>query len=460
MIRSRLVVLFVLAVLPVLSAPAMANFCTIDQVPGATLLLPYFQVDLSSSTGVDTLFSINNASAAPEVVHVTLWTDESIPTIDFDIFLTGYDVQTINLRDIFNGNLPVTAVADIDANDTISPNYDHPVQYGTWDSASGQFPGCNNLQPLGSPALSSTYVALIQQAHTGQAVDFYGGNCAAQDFGDNIARGYITADVVTDCNLLFPGDPAYQSTYLVTGAAANVIWGDYFYVDPANNFAQGEDLVSIESDSQLAVPGNFTFYGRYNAWTGLDAREPLATTFATRYLEQSGPFDGTQLAVWRDSLDTYTNDANGFTCGSAAEWYPLSQDQVVAFDEQENATELCNKQVSSNVSPPPPVERQYCFPAETQLLDVQTGNGIADAINPPYDFGWLFLNLNQPVYSGTTITGYNLAQAWVTTIMHASGLYSVGMNAIQLDTACDYFGLAASWTSFGQYPDPSQKIGL
>ncbi|HKI85993.1 MAG TPA: hypothetical protein VKA53_04530, partial [Thermoanaerobaculia bacterium] len=121
---KKVVALLAVAALVALVGPAFSATCTMDQVPAATLLLPYFQVDLSSSTGVDTLFSINNASAAPQVVHVTLWTDESIPTIDFDIYLTGYDVQTINLRDIFNGNLPVTAVADIDANDTISPNYD------------------------------------------------------------------------------------------------------------------------------------------------------------------------------------------------------------------------------------------------------------------------------------------------------------------------------------------------
>ena len=48
----------------------------------ATLLLPYFEVDLSNPSGTTTLFSINNASASAAVAHVTLWTDESIPTLE------------------------------------------------------------------------------------------------------------------------------------------------------------------------------------------------------------------------------------------------------------------------------------------------------------------------------------------------------------------------------------------
>ena len=92
-------------------APANAEICTIDDVPAATLLLPYFEVDLNSTSGISTLFSINNASASAAVAHVTLWTDQSIPTLDFDVYLTGYDVQTINVRDLFSGILPRTADA-------------------------------------------------------------------------------------------------------------------------------------------------------------------------------------------------------------------------------------------------------------------------------------------------------------------------------------------------------------
>ena len=82
------------------SAPARAVICTVDEVPAATLLLPYFEVDLGEPVGPRTLFSVNNASATAVLAHVVVWSDLSVPVLDFNIYLTGYDVQTINLRDV------------------------------------------------------------------------------------------------------------------------------------------------------------------------------------------------------------------------------------------------------------------------------------------------------------------------------------------------------------------------
>src|SRR4028119_2495923 len=95
---SRVLLLMVMGI-SLLAGTARAEIGTIDAVPAATLLLPYFECDLDDNLapadgGVTTLFSINNASATAVLAHVTLWTDESIPTLDFDIYLTGYDVQT------------------------------------------------------------------------------------------------------------------------------------------------------------------------------------------------------------------------------------------------------------------------------------------------------------------------------------------------------------------------------
>src|ERR1044072_8912683 len=96
------IVLALLAALA-LVVPASAEICTIDDVPAATLLLPYFEVSLDQPAGwgKHTLFSINNASNVAAVAHVTLWTDQSIPTLDFDVYLTGYDVQTTALHALF-----------------------------------------------------------------------------------------------------------------------------------------------------------------------------------------------------------------------------------------------------------------------------------------------------------------------------------------------------------------------
>src|SRR5262245_32657303 len=93
------------------AASARAAIGTIDAVPAATLLLPYFEVDLGDPNGVTTLMSINNASATAVLAHVTVWSDLAVPTLAFNVYLTGYDVQTINIRDVLNGSLPFTASA-------------------------------------------------------------------------------------------------------------------------------------------------------------------------------------------------------------------------------------------------------------------------------------------------------------------------------------------------------------
>src|SRR5512139_1397068 len=61
--------------------PATVNnddSCDIGVTPAATLLLPYFEVDLGTAgTGRTTIFSITNVSPYPQIAHVTLWTDYS-----------------------------------------------------------------------------------------------------------------------------------------------------------------------------------------------------------------------------------------------------------------------------------------------------------------------------------------------------------------------------------------------
>jgi hypothetical protein len=95
----RLFRLFV-AILLAAAAPLAAGKCDTDVVPAATLLFPYFEVDLEETYGRTTLASISNISPEPAMVKVTLWTDWAIPSVSFHVYLTGYDVQTLNLRDV------------------------------------------------------------------------------------------------------------------------------------------------------------------------------------------------------------------------------------------------------------------------------------------------------------------------------------------------------------------------
>lgn len=435
-----------------LGGSAIAEIGTIDDVPAATLLLPYFEVDLGNPNGVTTLFSVNNASASAAVAHVTFWTDESVPTLDFDIYLTGYDVQTINIRDIFNGILPRTADAGSDPGDHISPK-------GAL-SQDINFPGATGpcASPYVNPALTTALINHIRNSHTGLSSDLYHG-CSGFPFGDNVARGYVTVDSVVQCNLSFPSDGGYFTTLADN---RNLLWGDYFYVNSEQNFAEGETLVHIEACSAPSVgnganqcpfsilpPFNdYTFYGRYNAAAGQDQREPLSSTFASRYVN-GGQFDGgTTLVVWRDSktrpIPSTTPWPNcqslpggcapalgTHACDQDPTWFPLNQSDVVAFDEQEQPEDLCFQ--GDNVSPPTGGV-ETCFPLESQSISLLGGNLAGSDPSPSADFGWIYLNLNHSLDAAVAGDPYpGRAQAWVTTLIEAEGRFAVGYDAIQLD---------------------------
>jgi hypothetical protein len=381
-------------------------------------LLPYFEVDLGNTNGVTTLFSINNASATAVLAHVVVWSDLSVPVLDFNVYLTGYDVQSINMRDILAGNLPQTASAGQDPTDTISPK-------GQF-SQDINFASCTGQLPTG--ALPASFVTHLQTALTGQFSSLLGG-CAGLAYGDNIARGYVTVDTVNNCTLRFPGDLGYFAAGGSGDATnQNVLWGDYFYVNSATNRADGETLVHIEASAtnpETSVSGQYTFYGRYVSFTAADNREPLATNFAVRFLN-GGPFSGgTNLIAWRDSKVRQ----GAFKCGTTPAWYPLGQEQIVIFDEQEHPS----VPTTIPVSPQPPQSGIIPFPAETQSTAV---GGAAFPV--PFRFGWIFLNLNTTVAAAGSVPPEDpaAAQAWVEAVMSALGRYSVGFDAIKLDSAC------------------------
>lgn len=402
-----------------LSGVARADIGTVDAVPAATLLLPHFEVDLGNVGGRTTLMSINNASASAALVKVTLWTDLGIPTVSFPVYLTGYDVQTLNLRDILNGVLPQTASDGQDPLDSSSPT-DGISNQGNF-SQDINFATCNGVLP--PAALSAPLAAELRAAHTGGAsATLLGGKCGGRSLGDQVARGYVTVDSVTQCSNLNPSSAGY-----FTGVAAsqNILWGDYFYVDPAQNFAQGDTLVHIEASATNPLtntPGNYTFYGRHVAWTAADNREPLATNFATRFLNGGVFTGGTDLFVWRDSKSNPVS----FNCGSSPTWYPLGAEQVVIFDEQENRY----AEPDSGFFPAP-----LPLPASFAAMSARVAVGGPD-LPVPFTFGWLYLNLNT-VVSGNPNPPADpaAAQAWVTAAHKAEGRFSVGYGAVTLDSA-------------------------
>jgi hypothetical protein len=431
-----------LAGLLALGGEAAALICTIDAVPASSLLLPYFELDLSNPNGLTTLFSINNASATAILTHVVIFSDLSVPVLDFDVYLTGYDVETINIRDIiFSGLMPQTASAGQDPNDTISPK--GPL------SQDINFASCTGILP---PApLDGVTIAYLQAALTGKAVPASfcgpgGACCFGQTLGDNIARGYITVDTVSACSFCEQNTgtgpcPITGVSYFGGGGIVtnqNVIWGDWFIVNTTQNFAQGGDLVHIEAAPGVGIAGTtptnpatttagrYTFYGRYVNWTAVDNREPLATDFATRYA-QGGTFaNGTSLICWRDSK----NIVNPFVCPAVAgrpPWFPLGEEGLAIFDEQEHTQTI----TQCSHSPCLIITQTPC-PAETQR--VQVGGA---SLPVSFNFGWMWFDLNftaTPQVPGLTDPAAD--QAWMIATYQANGKFSTGVDAIQLDSAC------------------------
>ncbi len=461
---KRLALVLTLLCLLALGGQAFAELCTLDAVPAAPLLLPYFAVDLGAApgTGVDTLFSINNASAAPTIAHVAVWSDWTQPVLDFDVFLTGYDVQSVSLYQVFvNGNLPVTADEQSDGDDTISPSGDGSGVGGPdclgpdpdsddWDCsfdgsaiAVAGVSDCIDIFPFfTNPLLTGQRLADIQDKLTGVEID---GGCFGADHGDDTARGYITIDNANACSLIFPNDPLYFGDGVNPGVAsnANQLWGDWYIVDQTNNFAQGDNLVAIEADDDFdGGDSGYTYYARYSGL--LDRREPLATTWGARYLN-GGAFDQTSLTVWRDSTSADIDGA-GYVCGAPGtigtgpSWHPMNETQVVAFNEAEQFQVLCAPTTTGGgppVSPPDvPIEDDpVCFPLETQ--NVNFGDAPLGPLT--YNFGWVYLNLNvgidDPVLDFDP-DPETLAASWVIANHSALGAYSVGMPAVQLTSAC------------------------
>ncbi len=96
-------VLIALALLAV-AGTGYAVTCAYDNVPGATLLVPYFcvcgTVDSSgyvTTAATDTKISFVNVSTPGIMAHVTVWNKYSKAVLDFNVPMTGKDVVSFSM---------------------------------------------------------------------------------------------------------------------------------------------------------------------------------------------------------------------------------------------------------------------------------------------------------------------------------------------------------------------------
>ncbi len=381
--------------------PIDPRACQLDVQPAATLLFPYFEVERGNPAGLTTLISLNNAAAEPHVAQVTLWTDWGEPSLAFSVYLTGYDVQTINLRDIFSaGILPSTGT--------------NVSNQGSLSGDNASFPGCTDASTPGSspafpnPALDGATRAHLQAWHSGEESPMTG-TCAGSP-QDGRWTGYVTVDAARECSDKNPSD----FRYFIEGGNgvatnANVLFGDYFFVTSEEDFAQGEPAVHLRADREAFTAGSYSFYGRHAF--AQDDRQPLGSSYAFRYLNGGAFTGGTELIVWRDSKFFGSNEV---ACGNLPDWAPLPTVPILAFDEEENPQTL-----PTETSP---------FPAMTQRVPVG-----GQALPTVADFGWMWLDL---AHSGSGRYG-DRAQGYVLGMMNALGRFSVGFRATRIAGVCE-----------------------
>jgi hypothetical protein len=409
------------------SGPTSTNnddTCDVGLFPAATLLLPYFEVDLTGAqgNGETTVFSVTNVTNREQIALVTVWTDYSYPVLSFNIYLTGYDVQSINLFDVI-------------ASGNVAP----PRGTGTEVSPVGDFSASNPARNTAScgrlPSIPAAYVVRMQQALTIGRVPALLNLPACETVGsaraDGHAVGYLTIDVVDRCTDLDPSQAAYYTQAI---AFDNVLMGEYIQTNRGRNFAEGSPMVHIRAipegetaATRVAFPENFrsnvpqTFYGRFTGATKLDARQPLPSRFAARWIEGGpGEFE-TKVTAWREARTGLTATCADYRRNGLQEFT-----EVVVVDEEENAV---GAEPQDSGTPMPPFSGPFPVRSAQRLGfgPDQLPEGFEEAIA-----GWVYLNLDDPDDSDSAPA----RQGWLTTSMRAEGRYSVNIDAIAMGNGC------------------------
>ena len=381
--------------------------CDIGTFPAATLLLPYFEVEARKhvNDAGNTIFSVINTSAQPQIARVTVWTDYGYPALWFNLFLTGYGVSSISLYDVIaNGKLPETS-SSAQAGTRSRPNDANPNIVSIEECAS-----------LGGPLPQTTVdsvVALLTQG-TAEGSCRYGGD-------HPMAVGYVTVDVVNSCTKISPLGPAYYAKTLLYD---NVLTGDYERVVPdklIGNYAGGNPLVHIRAIPEGGPAGSaatglpYTFYDRMtpSGARHIDRRQPLPSTFAARFIEGGTAAFHTEYTMWREAA---TAVASGCVSANASVPY-LS---IVRYDEYENPT------VGSG---------PRAFPVAAAAAT--TSSAFPPRVGVSVS-GWMFLELDNR--AGTSASSpFSVArpsQNWIVIKMQAEGRYGVEYDATALGNGC------------------------
>ncbi|MEM4188097.1 MAG: hypothetical protein QXN56_02895 [Candidatus Hadarchaeum sp.] len=438
---------------------AYANFCARDYVPAATLLVPYAKVGLTlgmpDPAKVTTLFSITNVSSAATIVHITMWDARSNPEIDFDVILSGYDTWQVNFRDVLAGRFDLFDTGSgsgynfwvgttgtrpfewgPDGKDANNPNAypagNLPALPDPQDTDHSSITGACPTPPPPYHDLSSLAPQIIAK-FTDVLVAYSHNGCTKPVRADlsswttsltaDPVFFYVTADVSVRCSTDFPNSAGYWSGANPTGGFNNVLIGDFIYFDPVNNYSVMYPAVSLEADAQWeggAASGlpYETFYGVQRAkaealtppvFPGNDAREPLGTAFAFRYMDEPAMNLSSAVTVWK-------NDTEFVTVGGTVRVNDCGRYIYYAWDHNEHSLSRTAQGGPSGFEFTDVDPNQ--FPFETQQVqltknyfDIYRNLGAGNN-----NIGWMML-IFPPSYGfaqpNSTLTYDPLIQAWV-----------------------------------------------
>ena len=410
-------IIFALA-LALVGTAAYANFLARDTVPAATLLVPYIVVDADANgvpnqAGYTTLTVVTNVSSTKQLIHVTVYNAASEGVVDFDEVLTGYDVWTINWRDLVTGDFqffdtgkissgfwtgtvgkigdpygPTTNVSDPNF---IPLNPPQDSDFAAPANTNCGFPW-GNLESYAGIIVTKLQSPLIgwPKQDTDCDVNTTKDQIASPAFLANLGVSplffYATIDSVKACNGFFPdADHQYWDDvvadyngyrYAGYNTRNNVLTGYDFYLNSTANYSESIPTVNIEATGVFTDTDYFYYTKRASAGANIldDDREPLPTAWAFNYFNGNGIT--TEVAVWKNVHELDFVDGLILACRPYI-YYAWNEDEV----SKARTTISCPSGLCFG-NPEPNV-----FPFETQKVAVTTANftGLASGN------GWMML---------------------------------------------------------------------
>lgn len=399
--------------------------CDIAVLPAATLLVPYFEVEIDAPIPVarTTVFTVINTTRFPQIGRVTLWTDWGYPVLWFNVFLTGYDVQAFNAYDLLARGIIAPERGTSNAS---TPGVRSALNSGNPNFLPDVAQSCSSSsQPVQIPAflIADVQNALASGRNTACGNLAIGSARGVQ--GSRVAAGSITIDLVATCSVKGPHDTGYFNELLYD----NVLTGDYEIISPnpaTGNYAGGNPLVHIRAIPEGGRAGEgvetslpYTFYDHLTPIGAKksDRRQPLPSTFAARYIQGGPGAFNTDFQIWRESVTTPSA-----TCSDYAK-NVRDYTEAVRFDERENPTTLAPQVIILGIPFTPALPTAARLPSSSVELPPLTSGDVA---------GWMYFNLNVPGSSAAA----RASQSWVSVNMAAQGRFSVMMDGTMLGNGC------------------------